>query len=125
MSENSERKKQKRRVRFFGSLVGICNGFFGGGGGMVAVPLLASGLKMPQKTAHATAIFLILPLSAVSGLIYATFGAFPGKLGAFTAAGVVLGGFMGALLLKKVPEKLVFWIFTAAMALSGAYLLFG
>ena len=111
-------------MRFFGALVGICNGFFGGGGGMIAVPLLVSGLQMPQKTAHATAIFLILPLSAVSGLIYATFGAFPGKLGVVTAAGVVLGGAIGAALLKKVPEKLAFWIFTAAMALSGGYLLF-
>lgn len=125
MSGNSERKKQKRRLRFFGALIGICNGFLGGGGGMIAVPLLASGLEMPQKIAHATAIFLILPLSAVSGLIYATFGAFPGKRGVYTAAGVVLGGLVGALMLKKVPEKLVFWIFTAAMALSGAYLLFG
>ena len=45
-----------------GAATGAANGLFGGGGGMIAVPLLrAQGLE--EKRAHATAIAVILPVS--------------------------------------------------------------
>ena len=43
----------------FGSIIGFINGFLGGGGGMVAVPLLEKIKKLDNKKAHATAIAVI------------------------------------------------------------------
>ena len=35
-----------------GSLTGAVNGLFGGGGGMIAVPVLGGWLGYPEKQAH-------------------------------------------------------------------------
>ncbi len=115
-------KTSKRKARIAGALTGIVNGFFGGGGGMVCVPLLTGALGLAPKQAHATAIFFILPLSVISGICYAAFGAFP-KSGWWVAAGVTLGGAVGAMLLSRISEKITRGVFILVMTLSGAYLL--
>ena len=66
-----------------GLLVGAVNGLLGAGGGMLAVPLLTGAEGLPAKKAHATAIALILPLSAVSTLVYALTGG--GSAGQWTS----------------------------------------
>jgi uncharacterized membrane protein YfcA len=40
------------------------------------------------------------------------------------SAGVVVGGGVGALFLGKLPEKVLFWTFTALMAFSGGWMFF-
>ena len=43
------------RGAFTGVAVGAANGLFGGGGGMIAVPLLSGVMGYEEKAAHATA----------------------------------------------------------------------
>ena len=62
-----------------GALAGIANGFFGAGGGMVLVPLFTRWIKMEDKTAFATSLAVILPLSVVSVIIYLIKGSAAGK----------------------------------------------
>ena len=52
---------KKSQIVILGALIGIINGFFGGGGGMIVVPLLTEKFGFSQKQAQATAIFVILP----------------------------------------------------------------
>ena len=95
-----------------GAATGAANGLFGGGGGMIAVPLLrAQGLN--EKKAHATAIAVILPVSLLSFSV-----ALPVALGGFA------GGFAGAKLLSFLPEKAVFYAFGALQVVAGAWLIF-
>jgi len=54
---------------FFGIAIGILNGFFGSGGGILAVALLEKKGLSPRQ-AHATSIALILPLSIISLGVY-------------------------------------------------------
>ena len=49
----------------YGALIGLLNGFFGSGGGILAVTLLQKQ-GLPSRQAHATSIAIILPLSLVS-----------------------------------------------------------
>ena len=107
-----------------GALAGFLNGLFGGGGGMVVVPMLIFLLKKQPKIAHATAIFIILPLSIISGLFYLTFGAFKLDVGIPSSIGVFVGGVIGALLLSKLSSKKIMLIFTLAMAFAGVKMLF-
>ena len=53
-----------------GALAGALNGFFGAGGGMVLVPLLIRLVKMDERKAFATSVFIILPLCVVSAVVY-------------------------------------------------------
>ena len=106
-----------------GSAIGICNGLLGGGGGMLAVPLLRAAGK-PQRQAHATAIAVILPASAVSGTVYLLHGLCPLPLLAPVALGVAAGGYFGAKLLASLPARLVSVVFGLLMLLAGARMLF-
>ncbi len=106
-----------------GSLIGIANGLFGGGGGMIAVPLLQkTGLE--AKEAHATAILVILPISAISFLVYAFRGyALPSVL-IPTAIGVTAGGLLGAKLLGNMTGKAVRVAFAFLQLFAGLFMLF-
>ncbi|MBQ8229721.1 MAG: sulfite exporter TauE/SafE family protein [Clostridia bacterium] len=106
-----------------GAVVGAANSLFGGGGGMIAVPMLAK-TGMDNKRAHATAILLILPVSLLSFILYAVKGFYEPSVLIPTALGVTAGGLVGAKLLGKLPEKTVNLIFAALQLAAGAFLFF-
>ncbi len=116
-------KKKKFYAVLTGLIAGVINGLFGGGGGMIVVPMLVHLLDCKPKLAHATAIFIILPLSIVSGLFYAVFGNFNLRVGVPVGLGVIVGGVLGALLLKKLSSKWVTIIFCLLMACAGVKML--
>lgn len=107
-----------------GAVAGIVNGIFGGGGGMLVVPLLIYVLKYPVQKAHATAILIILPLSLLSGIIYASYVNVSVYTLLCVGAGVILGGTAGALVLSKLSSKWLIVIFSVLMALAGGKMLF-
>jgi hypothetical protein len=106
-----------------GAIIGFVNGFFGGGGGMICVPLLQKVLHLPQKYSHATAIVIILPISFFSAVIYCLCGHLEFVPFATVTVGVVLGGILGAFALKFLPEKVIKIVFAALMLAGGIRLL--
>ncbi len=109
-----------KRWRYFagGGAVGAANGLFGGGGGMIAVPLLErAGLE--ARRAHATAIAVILPTSLASGAVYAISGLVPVAVLVPVALGVTLGGYLGAKLLPLLPVRVVEILFGLLMLAAG------
>ena len=109
-------------IGFGGLFVGLASGFFGGGGGMLCVPLLeATGL--PCKKAHATALFVILPLCIVSASIYIANGYFDFNSVLCAIIGVTAGAIVGALALDKLSGSAVALIFAALMIAIGVKLL--
>lgn len=107
-----------------GAITGFINGIFGGGGGMIVVPMLKFILKYSEKQSHATAILIILPLSIASGLFYSAYGRVNFQTFLPIVIGVVGGGVVGALLLKKLSSKWISIIFCLVMAIAGAKMLF-
>lgn len=106
-----------------GGLAGLINGLFGGGGGMIVVPMLIGLLKREPKRAHATALMIILPISLVSGLFYAAFGNLQLMVAIPVVIGVSVGGVVGALLLSKLSSKWIIMIFAIMMAAAGIKML--
>lgn len=102
-----------------GLLTGAVNGLFGGGGGMVAVPLLKNMLGYSEKRSHATAILVIAPVCAVSAITYIIGGYFSADVIIPAAIGSVAGGLIGAMLLDKLPEFIVNAVFLAVMLAAG------
>lgn len=114
--------KSKIFVLFGGLSIGILNGLFGSGGGMLAVPLLKKeGLS--QEEAQANAIAVILPITVLSAALYY----FGGNLDIKAAIGFIPGGILGALLgtflLSRIPQKYLRKIFAAFMIWAGVRLL--
>ena len=126
ISQTDKGLKQRLRIAqciFTGVVAGFLNGLFGGGGGMVVVPMLTFMLKREQKKAHATAILIILPMSIVSGLLYASGKTLELSIALPVSVGVTAGGILGALALKKLSSKWVGIIFSIAMAAAGIKML--
>ncbi len=106
-----------------GTLVGAANSLFGGGGGMIAVPLLQkTGLR--EKIAHATAILIILPVSLLSFIVYALRGYYRADVLIPTALGVSFGGYLGARLLGNLSTEKVNLTFALLQLAAGAFMLF-
>ena len=106
-----------------GVLTGAVNGLFGGGGGMVAVPLLRM-IGYEDKQAHATAIFVIAPVCAASAVVYIINGYAALDVILPAAVGSVAGGLAGALLLDRFPKTIINYIFIAVMFAAGVRMLF-
>lgn len=107
-----------------GVLIGALNGLFGAGGGMIAVPVLTFLIGLDEKHSHATAIALILPLCLISTIAYAFGGGIEEGVVLPTVIGVVAGGFIGALLLKKISNDGVSFIFYGIMLFAGLKMIF-
>lgn len=115
---------KKGQVLLFGALIGIINGFFGGGGGMIVVPLLNKLFGLEQKKAQATAMFVILPISLVSAIVYMCFHSIDFASGWPVIVGIIAGGVIGAFALNKLNNKTIKGIFIFFMLLSGTVMLF-
>lgn len=107
-----------------GLLTGAVNGLFGGGGGMVAVPLMKNMLGYNEKRSHATAILVIAPVCAISAVTYIINGFFSAGIVIPASIGSIAGGVGGAYLLDKLPVFIVNIIFVAVMFIAGARMLF-
>lgn len=111
--------KKNFKAVLCGLLTGAVNGLFGGGGGMVVVPLLKNMLGFDEKSAHATAILVIAPVCAASAIAYIIGGHFSAEVAIPAAIGSVGGGLLGAFALNKFPVALVNAVFIAVMLAAG------
>lgn len=100
-------RKINWKAAIYGALAGLVNGLFGAGGGMVLVPLLTKSRSLAPREVFASAIAVMLPISAVSFIIYYVRGNVEFQTALPYLLAGVLGGIGGGLLYKKVPTKLL------------------
>ncbi len=101
-----------------GLLIGVVNGLFGAGGGIIAVPLLKKG-GMQTHTAHASSVAIILPLSVFSLILYIIYGRLKLADGAPYIISGLVGAVGGSLFLKKISGKILHAAFGAMMIYAG------
>lgn len=108
---------------FAGAIVGIVNGLFGSGGGIIAVPMLNKA-GLDTKKSHATSIAVTLPLSVVSCIFYAK----NGHLDVMKAVKIIpfglAGAVLGAIIMKKISGNLLKRIFGIILIVSGIRMFF-
>ncbi len=102
--------------------IGIVNGLLGAGGGMIAVPILKK-LGLEQKSAHANAVAIILPISILSAVLY-LFKDYVNLSDSFIYIPTgVLGAVIGAYILRKISPVWLKRIFGGFMVYAGVRLL--
>ena len=108
-----------------GLIAGIICGLFGTGGGMILVPAFIYMLKIEPKKARATSLFCMLVMVIVSSIFYYKNNYIDWKIGALCAIGGIGGGYLGAKILKKIPDyilKIVFTIFIGYYSFRMSFL---
>lgn len=113
-------KKEWFSPALAGGLAGLVNGFFGGGGGMVLVPMLVSRCGLSQRKAFATSVVVILPLCALSAVIYWLRGGLELSAALPYLIGGLLGGFIGGKVFRKLSMVWLRRVF-ALFILYGAW----
>ena len=101
-----------------GVLAGICAGMFGIGGGLIIVPALALLYGMSQHAAVGTSLgAILLPVGALGAWVYYRNGNLNIVYSVLIAAGLLVGGYLGARLVQPVSDLTLRRMF-------GAFLLF-
>ncbi|MDD4110999.1 MAG: sulfite exporter TauE/SafE family protein [Clostridia bacterium] len=119
----SKKIKSKLSLILSGAAIGIVNGFFGGGGGMICVPMLEKVLKLDNKKSHATALAVMLPIGISSALVYIFRVSMDWYKFGFVGSGFVIGGILGALLLRRLSGKIVRIVFILVVFAAGIRML--
>ena len=111
-------------ARIAGGAAGLANGLFGGGGGMVFLPILSRWGGLKSRQLYATCVAVIFPMCAVSAALWY----WRAELSLLTALPYLLGGFAGGLvggkLFKKVPNLWLRRIFALFLLYGGWRYLF-
>ncbi|MEG2116064.1 MAG: TSUP family transporter, partial [Clostridia bacterium] len=63
---------------------------------------------------------VILPISIFSSISYIAKGVIEWRTTRFVAAGVIVGGIVGAVFLKKISNKALIYVFAVIMIAVGA-----
>jgi len=118
---STERPKPNwARVFLFATAVGLITGFFGVGGGFVAVPALVLALRIPMKTASATALLVILINVVIAFFAHGT-AHLNETLTVSISIAAAIGAVLGALLQTKVPTARLQHAFGVLLLVAAAY----
>ena len=121
--QTKQKKDAVMLAYIYSFIAGVINGLFGGGAGMLIVPVFEKFFRLSPKTSHATAVFVVLPLCVFSLILYFIAGKFSLSNGYWAIIGVVLGGAVGALTLKHLKPNLIRLLFSLIVLFTGIKLL--
>ena len=122
-----------------GAFAGLLNGLLGAAGGILLVailprltpparlypPAVPLGLYHERRDILATAMTVMLPVSAISCIFYWLNGVRPEPtLLLLLILPAAAGGFLGAKLLGRLPDALLKKLFAALVVVAGARMLF-
>lgn len=107
-----------------GLIAGIVSGFFATGGGLILVPAFIYFLNMQSQKARGTSIFCILPMVITSSIFYYKGNYINWNIAMLCAIGGAVGGYIGAKLLKKLPDRILKITFTVFLIYVSYKMLF-
>ena len=112
LKTNKIQLKKYTKLSLIGFIAGLVSGFFSTGGGLILVPAFLYLLEMESQKERGTSVFCILPMVLTSSIFYYKGNFINWKVAILCGIGGAIGGYIGAKLLKKLPEKYLKIAFT-------------
>lgn len=106
-----------------GIVSGVIAALCGVGGGVVMVPAFVFFLKLPQKTAVATSLAIIIPTALMATTQNARSGFVDWKIAAITAISASIFAYFGAGWLKTMSNETLTRIFGTVLVIFGLRML--
>ncbi len=98
------------------AVIAVYSGFFGGGAGIVTLAALTLA-RMPIRNAGGTKNVLVSISNIAAALVFALTTAIPWTKAAAVGLGSMVGGYLGAILLKRVPVE---WLKVGVVVIGAA-----
>jgi len=109
-----------------GIAAGVAAGMFGIGGGLLIVPALVLLYKMTQHAAVGTSLgAILLPVGALSAWVYWRNGNLNVRYSLLIAAGLLVGGYLGAKLVEPVSDLTLRRLFGAFLLVVSVRMIWG
>ena len=112
LQKNREQFKKYMRLSLIGFIAGLISGFFSTGGGLILVPAFLYLLGIDSQKARGTSVFCILPMVLTSSIFYYKGNFINWNAAILCGIGGSVGGYIGAKLLRRLPEKYLKIAFT-------------
>lgn len=106
-------------------LVGVTLGMLGGGGTILALPLLVYGLSLSPKVAIATSLVVVATTAAASLLGHARAGHVRWRMGLLFGGAGMVGAYAGGVLGAWLPSRVLLLAFAAVMLATAIAMLHG
>ena len=112
-------------VPFFGLLSGVLSGMFGIGGGVILIPVLVYICGLSQHDAQGTTLAaMVPPIGLLAAWRYYQNGNVKMGMALLICAGFLVGGYLGAGLVQKIPELLMKRMFGGLLMLVALKMIF-
>jgi uncharacterized membrane protein YfcA len=109
-----------------GIVAGIAAGMFGIGGGLIIVPALVLISRISQHAAVGTSLgAILLPVGALGAWVYWKNGNLNMRYALLIAAGLLVGGFVGAKLVEPVSDLTLRRMFGGFLLLVSLRMILG
>jgi len=103
----------------YGFGIGILSGLLGIAGGAFLIPVMTGYCSLDQRCAQATSLVVVIPSSIVGCLIYAAYGNIDFGVASYLVAGSMMGAYLGAKLMCRIPDKYLRRLFSGMLLLIG------
>ena len=108
-----------------GILAGVSSGLFGIGGGIIMVPVLALLFGLTQHQAQGTALTAMVPcITIFAALRYYQSGNVKIIVAVFMAAGLMIGGYIGAGFANVIPDPVLKKVFGVLLLFMSVRMIF-
>jgi uncharacterized membrane protein YfcA len=109
-----------------GVAAGVAAGMFGIGGGLIIVPALVLLYRLSQHAAVGTSLgAILLPVGALGAWVYWKNGNLNVRYSLLIAAGLLVGGFLGAKLVEPVSDLAMRRMFGGFLLLISIRMIWG
>ena len=102
-----------------GFLIGILSGLLGVGGGVFLVPIMVTYLAVPQHSAHATSLLVVLPTAIAGSFVYSSYQQLDYLMAISLAIGAMVGAAVGAHFMKRITAAQLKRAFGVMLFLVG------
>lgn len=109
----------------FALLIGVTLGLLGGGGSILAVPVLAYGAELPAKEAIATSLVVVGASALFAMLAHARRGHVAWRIGLLFSLSAMIGGYLGGRAADAFNGTTLLLLFAAMMVVTGLAMLRG
>jgi uncharacterized membrane protein YfcA len=119
MAPRLKRPRGMTLVLALSLLIGASLGLLGGGGSILAIPILSYAGGLPAKAAIASSLFVVGVTSAVGAISHARAGRVRWRTGAFFGAAGMAGAYAGGAVSAYVPGRVLMILLGLAMAATA------